>query len=122
MPPSPDFAPVRMDEVELSSPLPTLTRGATKPGVPLAASLCLVRRNGKPLGLVEVDLPDEGLPPEALAARIEGELGGPVAVTNGSAVTADRDQLLSDPPSLSVVICTRNRPDSVRITLRSILE
>lgn len=121
IPPSPDFVPVRMDEVELSSPLPTLTRGKTKAGVPFAASLCLVRRNGKPLGLVEVDLPEDGLAPEALAARIEAELGDRAAATNRSAAIAERDRLLSDPPSLSVVICTRNRPDSVRITLRSIL-
>ena len=121
MPPSPDFAPVQMDDIELSSPLPTLTRGSTKSGAPFAASLCLIRRHGKPLGLVEVDLREDGLPPAELAPRIEAELGDWVAATDGSAAAIERDRPLSDPPSLSVVICTRNRPDSVRITLRSIL-
>jgi len=140
MPPSPDFAPVRMDDIELGDPLPDLSRGSTSAGIPFAASLCLVRLHGRPLGLVQVDLPERGLSAEALAACIRAELGEQIAAhleldalrpaeldssgiapVDRPACTAERDRLLSDPPSLSVVICTRNRPDSVRITLRSIL-
>jgi glycosyltransferase involved in cell wall biosynthesis len=140
LPPSPDFAPVRMDDVELGEALPDLSRGSTRAGTPFEASLCLVRLHGKPLGLVEVDLPEAGLPAEGLAACIRAELGEQVAAhleldalplaeldssgiapVDRPACAAERDRLLSDPPSLSVVICTRNRPDSVRITLQSIL-
>lgn len=140
MPPSPDFAPVRMDDVELGEPLPELARGSTRAGIPFAASLCLVRLHGNPLGLVEVALPEDGLPAEDLAIQIRAELGervtahleadglppaevdaAGIAAADRPPCTAERDRLLADPPSLSVVICTRNRPDSVRITLRSIL-
>jgi glycosyltransferase involved in cell wall biosynthesis/GT2 family glycosyltransferase len=139
-PPSPDFAPARMDEVEIGAALPALPAGSSRSGAPFAASLCLVRLHGAPLGLIELDLPDDGLSSADLAARISAELGEQAAShlsadglpaaeispggLDGSdvpACLAERDELLADPPSLSVVICTRNRPDSVRITLRSIL-
>ncbi len=138
-PSSPDFAPMQMDDVELSAPLPNLSRGSTQAGDAFTASLCLVRLHGRPLGMVEVDLPEAGLPAEDLAARIRAELGEqiaahlatdrlPAAEVGASGIAAvdapacigDRE-LLSDPPFLSVVICTRNRPESVRITLQSIL-
>jgi glycosyltransferase involved in cell wall biosynthesis len=139
-PPSLDFAPVRMDDVELGAPLPALPPGKSRDGVPFAGSLCLVRLHGRPLGLVEVPLTDEGLPAAALAAEAGEALGTKVADhlrADGlplSAVSAEgiaapqplpcviaRERLLEDAPFLSVVICTRNRPDSVRDTLRSIL-
>jgi glycosyltransferase involved in cell wall biosynthesis len=140
LPPSPDFAPVRMDEVEIGGPLPDLESGATHSSVPFAASLCLVRLHGRPLGLVEVALPEGGLGADALAAEINaalgdelsahlGEDGLPAADLSGAGIVAPdtpaciatREELLADAPFLSVVICTRNRPDSVRLTLRSIL-
>ncbi len=139
-PPSPDFAPVRMDDVELGGPLPTLVPGETRAGLPFAAALCLVRLHGRPLGLVEVPLPEAGIPPDALAEAVEAALGAElrshlradglpqseltgagIVATSTPACLAARRELLVEAPSLSVVICTRNRPDSVRLTLRSIL-
>ena len=140
-PPSPDFEPVQMDDVEIGAPLPTLTAGTTAGGARFAASLCMVRLHGRLLGLLQVELPAEGLAPEALAARIDRALGDEVAehlradgLPQPAHLDADgipaadtplclvtRDALLAAPPRLSVVICTRNRPDSVRTTLASIL-
>lgn len=139
-PASPDFAPVRIDEVEIGSPLPELPPGATRAGRPFVASLCLVRLHGRPLGTVEVGLPPGGLPADALAARIEAELAEKIAEhlrhdglggerlgaaglrANGQPpCLAPREELLAAPPTVSVVICTRDRPESVRETLGSIL-
>lgn len=139
-PPSPDFAPVRMDDVELGAPLPRLPPGKTEEGIPYVSSLCLVRLHGRALGLVEVELPDGGLEPRALAARIEAALGdevgqhlredglAPVAVKADGISAPERpacaarlERGLQSAPTASVVICTRNRPDSVRETLQSIL-
>jgi len=117
-PDSPDFAPVRMDDVDLSRPLPDLPPGESRHGEPFAASLCLVRRGGQPLGLVEAELGPDGLPAAELAARIEAELGERAASPGAD---GGRERPLADAPTLSVIVCTRNRPDSVRITLRSIL-
>jgi glycosyltransferase involved in cell wall biosynthesis/GT2 family glycosyltransferase len=139
-PASPGFAPTRVDEVELGAPLPALPSGETETGVVFAASLCLARLHGRPLGLVQVDLPRGGLPAEELAARIEADLSAPIAshlrgdgaapVTLTAAGIAGlerpacnsaREELLSRAPAVSIVICTRDRPESVRGTLRSIL-
>jgi GT2 family glycosyltransferase len=137
---SPDFTPVRMYEVELGARLPSLPPGTTKAGIPFTASLCLVRLHGRPLGLVKVDLPADGVTPAALAERIQVGVGQEVAqhlVDDGlppDDVRADgiaapevpqcvawQEERLASPPTASVVICTRSRPDSVRVTLRSIL-
>ena len=60
-------------------------------------------------------LSDDGLPPCKLGADgIAGQTPPPCA--------SPREALLADAPTLSVVICTRNRPDSLRTTLRSILD
>lgn len=140
IPPSPDFAPVRMDDVEVGGPLPDLPAGTTAKGTQFTASLCLVRLHGRPLGLVEVPLGTDGVRAESLASQIDSALGDElrahlredglpaeglsaagVASTGTPACVARREALLADAPFLSVVICTRNRPDSVRQTLRSIL-
>lgn len=139
-PPSPEFAPVRMDDVELSAPLRDLPPGQSRRGEPFAASLCLVRLHGRPLGLVEAPLGEEGLSAAKLAAEIGAVLGERVNAhlredglpptevdaqgivgPEEPACATRRAELLADPPLLSVVICTRNRPDSVRLTLTSIL-
>jgi O-antigen biosynthesis protein len=139
-PPSPEFTPARMDDVELSAPLPRLLRGGVDGGTVFARSLCLVRLHGRPLGMVELQLPDGGLEPAVLAAQIEAELGpelaahlraddlepGPLDPAGFGEVAEPpcgepRRAFLADPPRVSVVICTRDRTDSVRITLESML-
>ena len=139
-PASPDFVPVRMDEVEIGAPLPTLAAVDPRTGTSFGASLCLVRLHGRPLGLVQVDLPPAGLPADELAARIQAELAeevarhlrddglpqrqldaGGIGGPDAPRCIAAREEFLQDPPTVSVVICTRNRPDSVRTTVRSIL-
>lgn len=139
-PPAPEFAPVRMDEVELAAPLPDLLRAGPGEGTEFGGSMCLVRLHETPVGIIDLDLPEGGLGAAELAGRIEAELGGAITAhlrEDGLApqpLTAaglepaaeppclrSREQFLADAPRLSVIICTRDRPDSVRITLESIL-
>jgi GT2 family glycosyltransferase len=139
-PPSPEFVAARMDDVELSAPLPRLGRGGEDGGTVFPRSLCLVRLHGAPLGTVELDLPEGGLAPEELARRVEAELGGEIAghlrgdgieprpldaaglgALDDPPCRARRRAFLADPPEVSVVICTRDRTDSVRTTLGSLL-
>jgi glycosyltransferase involved in cell wall biosynthesis len=129
-----------MDEVELSEPLPRLGRGGEDGGTSFQRSLCLVRLHGTPLGMIELELPDGGLATDDLARRIEAELGADVAthlrddglearsveaagfgLLEDPPCRARRRAFLADPPKVSVVICTRDRVDSVRITLESLL-
>jgi GT2 family glycosyltransferase len=129
-----------MDHVEIGAPLPSLP--AAEPGGDsvFAASMCLVRLHGKPLGVVDLDLPPGGLSPESLAGRIGDELreeivrhlradgleprelgAGGLGAEGTPPCEAQRLEFLERAPQASVVICTRDRPDSVRTTLRSIL-
>jgi glycosyltransferase involved in cell wall biosynthesis len=129
-----------MDEVEIGAPLPSLSATDPRTGTTFASSLCLVRLHGTPLGLMRVDLPPSGVPADALAAHIQGELaevitqhlredGLPASDLEAGGITAPehprcvaaREELLRSAPTVSVVICTRDRPDSLRTTLRSIL-
>src|SRR5581483_5609415 len=129
-PASPGFAPVRMDDVEIGSPLPALSPGGQGTGTPYGSALCLVRLHGRPIGLIEVELPAAGLTPDALAGRIQAELGEELARHRredglppceldadgipGPSVprcVALREQPRDDAPTVSVVICTRNRPE-----------
>jgi glycosyltransferase involved in cell wall biosynthesis len=101
-----------MDEVDLASPLSGLPGGLSRNGDRFAASLCLVRREGRPLGIVEVPLGVQGISDRELRNAIEESVG-----TGSSPDPAAADFGLT----LTVIICTRNRPDSVRETLHSIL-
>ena len=139
-PPSPGFAPVRMDDVEIGGSLPALPSVGFQSDTAFAGSMCLVRLHGQPLGTIDVTLPSEGLASDALAARIDAELSTKIVrhlrgdgleprplEASGLAgegipsCEAERLQFLQRAPHASVVICTRDRPDSVRTTLTSIL-
>jgi glycosyltransferase involved in cell wall biosynthesis len=139
-PASPDFVPVRMDEIEIGAPLEPLPGVDPRTGATFSSSLCLIRLHGKPLGLIQVEIPPAGLSAAELAARIQGELaeevaqhlrddGLPPAELDADGVggpdpppcAAAREEFLRDAPAVSIVICTRDRPDSVRTTVRSIL-
>jgi glycosyltransferase involved in cell wall biosynthesis len=139
-PTSPDFVPVRMDEIEIGAPLKALPSVDPQTKTSFGSSLCLVRLHGRPLGLIQVDLPPEGLSADALAARIQAQLAeqvarhldedglprreldaGGIGEPESPPCTAAREELLGRAPTVSVVICTRDRPDSVRTTVRSIL-
>ena len=140
-PASPDFVPVRMDDVEIGAPLP----GSRSHGPADRAFLRLLAVRGPPPR--QAARPDpgraaarRGSSADALAARIQAELAdevGPAPLRRRPAperarcrwnsrpraplCAVARDELLREAPSVSVVICTRDRPDSVRTTVRSIL-
>jgi GT2 family glycosyltransferase len=139
-PPSPEFSPVRIHDVEIGAPLQGLPAGTTEDGRSFGSCLCLARLHGRPLGTVEIELPPEGVDAEELARRIDANLGEEIArhlsedglaaakLTAAGisgpdvpACAAAREELLEDPPTLSVVIVTRGRPKRVLRTVLSIL-
>lgn len=139
-PPSPEFSPVRIHDIEVAAQLRELPLGNTEDGVPFGSCLCLVRLHGRPLGTIEIELAPAGVPATTLAARIQQELGDEIAQhlqEDGlpiaevgiegipgpevpGCVTA-REELLAHAPTVSVVIVTRGRPLRVSRTVRSIL-
>ena len=139
-PPSPEFSPVRVHDVEIGAALAPLPEGKTESGNPFGSCLCLVRLHGRPLGMIEVPLAAAGVSAEALAAQIQRELGDEVAQhlrkdglpsarvkadgipgPDVPACAAAREDVLMRAPTVSVVIVTRGRPQRVLRTVNSIL-
>jgi glycosyltransferase involved in cell wall biosynthesis/GT2 family glycosyltransferase len=136
----PGFAPVRMVEVELAQPLPTIERGSGELGIPYRTAQILIRLHGEPLGFAVADLGDGAVEPAALAELIWEQLATPIAAhleEDGLAVPAGIEANgLSDPgtppcrrreaeflreaPFVSVVIPTKDRPESAARTVKGI--
>jgi len=134
-------APTWVDDVEVGQPLPTLP-GPEVTGPPPTRLWLLVRVFTEPIGTLFVDLPDGTATPQMLAAAITaryaeeirarvraagGDMPGPlppegVRVPATPPYLARRAEVLRDPPPITVVICTRDRPDGLARTLASVLD
>ena len=125
-------APILIGELELTEPisgiqLPERADGAAYNGVQL-----LVRMQRIPVGYVFLTPVDLSVP--AVTRRVWSELGAPVNQRRSAAGLPAIDALpaggipvepgLADEPAerplVTVVVCTRNRPDSVLVTLRGL--
>ncbi|MDX6702483.1 MAG: hypothetical protein QOF26_2709 [Baekduia sp.] len=78
----------------------------------------LVRLRGEPLGFVTVPVTDGAVSLEAVTAAACAELGDRIVALRGHARTAAPE---APAPSVSVVLCTRDRAASLRAALTSIL-
>lgn len=128
------FAPARIIEVELTEPLPSVPSGG-----PHRRVWVLARLHTEPIGVCEAALGDDGITPDELAALLWPELREPIVerfVAAGLAVPpaltsdglrADPDtwpfllecsRLLANAPAISVVVCTRDRPDQLSTCLK----
>ena len=124
------FSPIRILEVELTAPLPRLD-----PDGRYGRAWILVRLHTEPVGVCVTPLPPAGVSPDELAALIWGRLGEPIAARFAAAGLArpaaltgvglpvdpgawpyarDRAALLAAAPFISVVVCTRDRPEQIR--------
>lgn len=125
------FSPARIVEVELTQPLPRLDGGGGHYG----RAFILVRLHTEPIGVCVTPLPEAGIDPDGLAALIWRELSEPVAARFAAAGLARpgtlaaiglraepdswpylrrRAELLANAPFISVVVCTRDRPEQIK--------
>jgi glycosyltransferase involved in cell wall biosynthesis len=130
--------PTRVIEVELTGPLPRLDHDGH-----YGRAWILVRLYTEPIGVCVVTLPREGIAPDALAEIVWHELNGPVAkrfadagltaptALTGRGLAAEPDRwpflrnraaVLADAPFISVVICTRDRPEQIKKCLNRLRE
>lgn len=98
------------------------------------AALVVVRVHEQPVGMARLEVPDDGIAPAALREAVQTQVGGAVEAhlradrdVDGGVDTpapprcvADRQRLLADPPRISVVIPTRERPGLLRRCLDSL--
>ena len=118
--------------IDLAAPLP-LVPALTADGRRAARAWLLVRLFTEPIGTVVVNVPDQGLGPADLAAAIGLELGRELrhrgladVPTNGvnprhePAFLARRREVLATAPQITVVVCTRERPDALARCLESL--
>src|SRR5918993_6123685 len=144
--PGPAPAPASADgavlvrQVELSEGVGDIAAPA-RPGPPYAAMRLLVRRHGQPLGFVTLPLVDGRLATSAIAEQVAGQLRSqvnahlvedaltPVASITAAGVGAVRDprcrrRPAGDPggPLVTVVVATRDRPQSLARCLQALAE
>ena len=135
------FSPVRIEQIALERPLPTLS--GPDLDAPHRRALVLVRLHDAPLAGITVEIPAQGLTAEALARLIwescepairahlaDDELlpGGlpltAAGIFGGEAVPAcqaARARFLSHAPAVTIIIPTRDRPARLRSCVDSIL-
>ncbi|RAG80299.1 glycosyltransferase family 2 protein [Streptacidiphilus pinicola] len=126
------YRPVRVLELELGGPGTPLRPTGAAAVPPFTPALVLVRLHGHPLGLVEVSAADaDGLrhavldsAGRELAGAIERHLAADgereLAGAGPHRCLAARTALLRDPPPVSVVIGTHDRPTMLRDCLDSV--
>ena len=134
------FKPIHVTEFELGRPLQALPATTASDGRPFERALVLVRLHDRPIGTVLLDLPPEGVDADELAERIRATLGREIdshLAADGLQPTAlsgrdgresvdlprcivERDRFLAAAPFVSVVVATRERPDSLARCLQSL--
>jgi GT2 family glycosyltransferase len=140
-PATPNFSPIHIEEVEIGAPLPALAGSSASEGRHRRV-LSLVRLHDSPLGLVDLTRGEEGVDAEAYASEIWRSLGprieahlqadclaavtelgaGGIASPSQPNCLAERAAFKSSAPFASVVVATRDRPESLRRCLESLLE
>ena len=124
------FLPTRVIEVELTEPLPKLAHDGH-----YGRAWILAKLYTEPIGVCVVTLPEEAITPDALAVLLWTELREPVARRfeaagrtapaalaesglpadpDGWPFLRDRAALLAHAPFISVVVCTRDRPEQIK--------
>ncbi|HZB19786.1 MAG TPA: glycosyltransferase [Blastococcus sp.] len=144
--PGPAPAPASADgavlvrQVELSEGVGDIAAPA-RPGPPYAAVRLLVRLHGQPLGFVTLPLVDGRLAASAIAEQVSGQLRSQVnahlvedALTPVASITAAGVGAVLDPrcrrrpaggpggPLVTVVVATRDRPQSLARCLQALAE
>ena len=135
------FVPMRMIEIEIGQPLPDISAFNEKTGQHYQRALCLIRLHTRPLGVIELQLDEQGLSADAYAERIWHALHAPIvkhlqedglpAVTGLDAAgvpslltpkcIAERESFLQTVPFVSIIVSTHDRPERLSICLRSLL-
>lgn len=114
------FEPVWIGQLELTDPPVDLVTDPRADGGVYSRASLLVRSGGDPVGFVRLQLNDGRIGGGEVRAAVKRELGEQAGASTGTASppTAEPD---SNQPPASVVICSRDRAESLKRALRSVL-
>lgn len=136
-----DYTAIRMLEIEIDRPLPDVSAINEEMGSRYQQARCLVRLHTLPIGIVDFPLGQDRVKAEEYAPFIwnslQGEInehlrqdGLPIAQGLDSAGLSsagtpqcmqERQTFLTDGPFVSVIVSTRDRPDTLMRCLNSLL-
>jgi GT2 family glycosyltransferase len=125
-------APIVIGELELTEPVTDIRLPSRADGAVYSGARLLVRVQSLPVGFVH--LASDELAASVAATRVWAELAPAINALRARAGLAALDALpaggipiapelteeLSDPPMVSVVVCTKDRPDSLAVALRGL--
>lgn len=137
----PDFAPARILEIEVGQQLPDVSAFDEKTGRHYQRAKCLVRLHTQPLGMVELQLAENGVSADeyaphiwrALSEKINEHLrqDGLPEVTRLSAMGLSdssalaclekRERFVVQAPFVSVIVPTRDRPEQMQACLQLLM-
>lgn len=137
-----ELEPMRVLEIEIARPLSPLSLIHPNTGQRYSRALCLIRANTQPLGLLELKGDSSAISPDEYVPEIWQALGPqiveylhkndlpPISTLDPSGLPPtdklpkhlqERQKLLADAPFVSVVIATRERPESIARCLTAFL-
>lgn len=136
---TPDEAGILLLEIDIAGPILGVSFARPEESRVYGRARCLVRAHTKPLGIVPLESRDGELSAEAYTAAIWQTLRTQILAflqendcppISGLAVTGlpdmgvprhlrERQALLENPPFVSVIIATRDRPDSIAACLQA---
>lgn len=106
------FHTLAVSDIDLDGPMPDINYRHPATGTEYGGMYCLVRKSGRPVGVVEIPLLGENISEAELRDRL-------IKVCDAS--NGPPPQRPSRPPFASVMIATRDRPSSLAKCLDSIL-
>jgi glycosyltransferase involved in cell wall biosynthesis len=136
-----DFTPTRIVKIELSRPLSDLLALNDQKGHLYRKALCIVFLHSQPLGSLELALDNGTLRAQTLAHRIWQTLGeqvnthllqdglAPISQLGVQGISThttpacleERERFLARAPFASVIVATRDRPESLQRCLQALL-
>lgn len=111
------FKPARMLQTEVSEPLPSIPAVNPFNNKRYERAISLVRLNHHPIGVLELELGEDGLSSEAYTQLVWEQLGSEIEQRRNEAPENDPQEW----PPISVIIATHNRTETLSVCLRSLV-